>query len=41
MFLPLRDFLSDGDVEKEGRVFYVFAALLSFFTFMLFGLYRG
>ncbi|EIW60651.1 general substrate transporter [Trametes versicolor FP-101664 SS1] len=41
VFLPLRDFLSNGDVEKEGRVFYVFAALLSFFTFMLFGLYRG
>ncbi|KAI0637263.1 general substrate transporter [Trametes polyzona] len=41
VFLPLRDFLSGGDVDKEGRVFYVFAALLSFFTFMLFGLYRG
>ncbi|OJT14181.1 hypothetical protein TRAPUB_9292 [Trametes pubescens] len=41
VFLPLRDFLSNGDAEKEGRVFYVFAALLSFFTFMLFGLYRG
>ncbi|KAH9857800.1 general substrate transporter [Lenzites betulinus] len=41
VFLPLRDFLSHGDVEKEGRVFYVFAALLAFFTFMLFGLYRG
>ncbi|KAI0371781.1 general substrate transporter [Pilatotrama ljubarskyi] len=41
VFLPLRDFLSHGDASKEGRVFYVFAALLAFFTFMLFGLYRG
>ncbi|KAI8998903.1 general substrate transporter [Trametes punicea] len=41
VFLPLRDFLSGGDNLKEGRVFFVFAALLSFFTFMLFSLYRG
>ncbi|OSD02784.1 general substrate transporter [Trametes coccinea BRFM310] len=41
VFLALRDFLSHGDPLKEGRVFYVFAALLAFFTFMLFGLYRG
>ncbi|KAI0670661.1 general substrate transporter [Trametes maxima] len=41
VFLPLRDFLSHGDESKEGRVFYVFAALLAFFTFMLFSLYRG
>ncbi|KAI0646783.1 general substrate transporter [Trametes meyenii] len=41
VFLPLRDFLSHGDESREGRVFYVFAALLAFFTFMLFSLYRG
>ncbi|CDO69032.1 hypothetical protein BN946_scf184834.g39 [Trametes cinnabarina] len=41
VFLPLRDFLSHGDPLKEGRVFFVFAALLAFFTLMLFSLYRG
>ncbi|KAL1732920.1 general substrate transporter [Schizophyllum commune] len=36
IFLPLRNFLSGGDPEKEGRVFYVFAAVLaaSMFSFM-------
>lgn len=41
VFLPLRNFLAHGDESKEGRVFFVFAALLAFFTFMLFGTYRG
>ncbi|PIL23734.1 MFS general substrate transporter [Ganoderma sinense ZZ0214-1] len=41
VFLPLRNFLANGDESKEGRVFFVFAALLAFFTFMLFGTYRG
>ncbi|KAI0781229.1 general substrate transporter [Trametes elegans] len=41
VFLPLRDFLSHGDASKEGRVFFVFAAMLAFFTFLLFSLYRG
>ncbi|KAH9946362.1 general substrate transporter [Epithele typhae] len=41
VFLPLRNFLADGDPLKEGRVFYVFAAMLTFFTFMLFETYRG
>ncbi|PCH38728.1 general substrate transporter [Wolfiporia cocos MD-104 SS10] len=41
VFLPLRNFLSDGDPDKEGRVFYVFAALLAFCTFVLFKVYRG
>ncbi|KAI0747840.1 general substrate transporter [Daedaleopsis nitida] len=41
VFLPLRNLLADGDPLKEGRVFYVFAALLAFFTFMLFQTYRG
>ena len=41
VFLPLRNFLSDGDPDKEGRVFYVFAALLAFCTFALFKVYRG
>ncbi|KAI0721492.1 general substrate transporter [Cerioporus squamosus] len=41
VFLPLRNLLSHGNADKEGRVFYVFAALLAFFTFMLFQTYRG
>ncbi|RPD65842.1 general substrate transporter [Lentinus tigrinus ALCF2SS1-7] len=41
VFLPLRNLLSHGEPDKEGRVFYVFAALLAFFTFMLFQTYRG
>ena len=41
VFLPLRNFLADGDVNKEGRVFYVFAAMLAFFSFMLLQTYRG
>lgn len=27
-FLPLRDFLADGEDRGQGRVFYVFAAVL-------------
>ncbi|KAM5531819.1 hypothetical protein V8D89_014518 [Ganoderma adspersum] len=41
VFLPLRNFLANGDESKEGRVFFVFATLLAFFTFMLFGTYKG
>ncbi|KAH9925279.1 general substrate transporter [Fomitopsis serialis] len=41
VFLPLRNALSQGDEDKEGRVFYVFAALLAFCTFVLFRVYRG
>ncbi|KAI0713278.1 general substrate transporter [Earliella scabrosa] len=41
VFLPLRNLLAHGDPMQEGRVFYVFAALLAFFTFMLFQTYRG
>lgn len=41
VFLPLRNALSQGDPEKEGRVFYVFAAMLFFCTFVLFRVYRG
>ena len=41
VFLPLRNLLAHGDPTQEGRVFYVFAALLAFFTFLLFQTYRG
>jgi len=41
VFLPLRNLLSQGDPMNEGRVFYVFAALLGFCTFVLFRVYRG
>jgi hypothetical protein len=27
-FLPLRNYLADGDARREGRVFYVFGAIL-------------
>ncbi|TFY54754.1 hypothetical protein EVJ58_g8675 [Rhodofomes roseus] len=41
VFLPLRNALSGGAEDKEGRVFYVFATLLAFCTFVLFRVYRG
>ncbi len=41
VFLPLRNFLAQGDPMREGRVFYVFAALLGLFTFLLFDTYKG
>ncbi|KZT66806.1 general substrate transporter [Daedalea quercina L-15889] len=41
VFLPLRNALSQGEEDKEGRVFYVFAGLLSFCTLVLFRVYRG
>ncbi|GJE86819.1 MFS general substrate transporter [Phanerochaete sordida] len=41
VFLPLRNQLSGGDPYKEGRIFYVFAAMLGFCTFVLFQFYRG
>ncbi|KAH7927725.1 general substrate transporter [Leucogyrophana mollusca] len=41
IFLPLRNFLASGDPMKEGRVFYVFAAVLLSSTFVLSRLYRG
>ena len=41
VFLPLRNFLANGDETKEGRVFFVFAALLAFFMGMLLRFYRG
>ncbi|TBU28924.1 general substrate transporter [Dichomitus squalens] len=41
VFLPLRNFLADGDESKEGRVFFVFAALLAFFMGMLLRSYKG
>ncbi|OCH95281.1 general substrate transporter [Obba rivulosa] len=41
VFLPLRNLLAHGDSSKEGRVFYVFAAMLAFCTFVLFRVYRG
>ncbi|TFK42786.1 general substrate transporter [Crucibulum laeve] len=40
-FLPLRNILSGGDPLKEGRVFYVFVALLFTSTFLLSRYYRG
>ncbi|KAI0798098.1 general substrate transporter [Abortiporus biennis] len=41
VFLPLRNILAHGDATKEGRVFYVFAGLLAFCTFVLLRVYRG
>ncbi|KAH9951488.1 general substrate transporter [Amylocystis lapponica] len=41
VFLPLRNLLSHGDPMNEGRVFYVFAALLFFCTFVLLRVYKG
>ncbi|GBE82524.1 Probable metabolite transport protein [Sparassis crispa] len=41
VFLPLRNLLAQGDPSKEGRVFYVFAAMLFCSTFVLFRVYRG
>jgi sugar porter (SP) family MFS transporter len=41
IFLPLRNLLAGGDAMKEGRVFYVFAALLSVTAGILSKVYRG
>ncbi|KAH8102879.1 general substrate transporter [Cristinia sonorae] len=41
VFLPLRNILSGGDPSKEGRVFYLFASLLAFCSFVLLKVYRG
>ncbi|KAJ7771781.1 general substrate transporter [Mycena metata] len=41
VFLPLRNFLADGDATKEGRVFYIFAILLFSSMFSLSRVYRG
>ncbi|EIM82522.1 general substrate transporter [Stereum hirsutum FP-91666 SS1] len=41
VFLPLRNSLSGGDPGKEGRVFYVFAAILVVTTTGMFRSYRG
>lgn len=41
VFLPLRNLLSGGDPMKEGRIFYLFAGFLAFFTIVLFRYYRG
>ncbi|KAI0811033.1 general substrate transporter [Irpex lacteus] len=40
VFLPLRNLLAGGDPQKEGRIFYLFAAMLAFCTFVLFRFYR-
>ncbi|KAI0340688.1 general substrate transporter [Trametopsis cervina] len=40
VFLPLRHLLAHGDPNKEGRIFYLFAAMLAFCTFVLFRFYR-
>jgi len=40
-FLPLRNFLANGDPMKEGRVFYLFAAVLFCSMFCFSRLYRG
>ncbi|KAI0698474.1 general substrate transporter [Cytidiella melzeri] len=40
VFLPLRNLLAQGDPMKEGRIFYLFAAMLAFCTFVLFRVYR-
>jgi len=40
IFLPMRNFLSGGDMLKEGRVFYVFAAMLTLSTLFLFRIYK-
>ncbi|KAG1868745.1 general substrate transporter [Suillus tomentosus] len=41
IFLPLRNFLANGDPMKEGRVFYVFAVALLCSTLWFSKLYRG
>ncbi|KAG2752118.1 general substrate transporter [Suillus brevipes Sb2] len=41
IFLPLRNFLANGDPMKEGRVFYLFAAALLCSTLWFSKLYRG
>ncbi|KAJ7184195.1 hypothetical protein C8R46DRAFT_1158597 [Mycena filopes] len=41
VFLPLRNFLADGDATKEGRVFYIFAVALFLSMFPLSRVYRG
>jgi len=41
VFLPLRNILASGDAMKEGRVFYVFAAVLSVTAGALLRVYRG
>ncbi|KAF8837018.1 general substrate transporter [Paxillus ammoniavirescens] len=41
VFLQLRNFLAHGDPMKEGRVFYVFAAVLLCSTLCFSRLYRG
>jgi len=40
IFLPIRNFISGGDMLKEGRVFYIFVAVLSLSTFFLFRTYK-
>ena len=41
VFLPLRNFLEWGDPDREGRVFYVFAAILGTFAIALHFIYKG
>ncbi|KAG1748967.1 general substrate transporter [Suillus paluster] len=41
IFLPLRNFLANGDPMKEGRVFYLFASALFCSTLLFSKLYRG
>ncbi|KAJ7470350.1 general substrate transporter [Mycena latifolia] len=41
VFLPLRNFLADGEATKEGRVFYLFAVALFCSMFSLSRVYRG
>ncbi|EIW85349.1 general substrate transporter [Coniophora puteana RWD-64-598 SS2] len=41
VFLPLRNSLSSGDPLKEGRVFYIFAAVLCVCAIVFSRLYRG
>lgn len=40
LFLPVRNLLSGGDPNREGRVFYLFAALLFSSSFVLSRVYR-
>jgi len=40
VFLPIRNFLSGGDMLKEGRVFYIFVVVLSLSTWYLFRMYK-
>ena len=39
-FLPLRNFLSGGEAEREGRVFYLFGSLLLVSYLVLYRLYE-